>query len=53
LFRETFHRIESVQLRELYQQGLLSKTVEAMALELDGPGDGAQSTAVCERLPLR
>jgi SRSO17 transposase len=41
LFRETFRRIESFELCELYLQGLLSETrrknVEAMALKLKGP----------------
>jgi len=40
-FADTFSRIESAQLSQLYVQGLLSdtarKNVEAMALELEGP----------------
>ena len=51
LFRETFRRIESFELCELYLQGLLSETrrknVEAMALKLKGPSGGAQSSALC------
>lgn len=42
LFGDTFGRIEPLELCELYLQGLLSNTqrknVEAMALQLDGPG---------------
>jgi len=42
LFGRTFRRIEPRELCELYLQGLLSNTerknVEAMALQLDGPG---------------